>query len=64
MMKNSLKELVTDFERRNVPLAVFLLDKDWHYRDVGKDKDLHTGFTFNKELFPNPSEISKFLHES
>ena len=61
--EESVKELVGDFERRNVPLAVFLLDKDWHYRNVGNAKDLHTGFTFNKELFPNPSEISKFLHE-
>ena len=61
--EESLKELVGDFERRNVPLAVVLLDKDWHYRDIGNYKNLHTGFTFNKELFPNPSEVSKYLHE-
>ena len=61
--EDGVKEVVANFERRNVPLAVFLLDSDWHYRDVGSYKRLHTGFTFNKELFPSPLDMSHYLHE-
>ena len=60
--EDSVKELVSNFERRNIPLAVLLLDSDWHYRDVGNAHKLHTGFTFNKSLFPNPSETANYLH--
>lgn len=56
-------DIVSHFERRKVPLAIFLLDKDWHYRDVGETKNLHTGFTFNANLFPNPKEFIDTLHE-
>lgn len=59
---DGVMDVVSNFERRNVPLAVFVLDKDWHYRNVGESKDLHTGFTFNRGLFPEPLEVSKFLH--
>ncbi len=60
---NSLLTLASRFERRKIPIAVFLLDKDWHYRNVGNLKDLRTGFTFNRELFPNPGDTIYKLHE-
>ncbi len=55
--------VINNFERRKVPLSVLLLDKDWHYRDVGADKNLESGFTFNKDLFPNPRELIHVLHQ-
>ena len=61
--QDKVKELISNFERRKVPLAVFLLDKDWHYRDASNVKGLKTGFTFNKDLFNDPVEVSKFLHD-
>ena len=60
---DSLLELVNQFERRNVPLSVVLLDKDWHYRDVGSYRSLETGFTFNNTLFPQPTETVAALHD-
>lgn len=60
---SSLLALSSRFERRKIPISVFLLDKDWHYRNVGELKDLKTGFTFNQDLFPNPGETIYKLHE-
>ena len=57
--QDKVKELISNFERRKVPLAVFLLDKDWHYRDASNVKGLKTAFTFKKELFKDPVEDSK-----
>ena len=55
--------VVNSFEKRDIPLSVFLLDKDWHVR-VGEDnKILETGYTFNKDLIPNPKELIDKLHE-
>ena len=61
--ENKVMETVSNFERRNVPLAVFLLDKDWHYRDVGNAKGLRTGYTFHQTLFPDPVRLVKNLHQ-
>ena len=55
--------LANNFERRKIPLSVILLDKDWHYRNIGEMKELKTGFTFNKDLFPNPQDTIYKLHE-
>lgn len=60
---DSLFEVIGNFERRNVPLAVVLLDGDWHYRNVGENKNLSSGFSFNHTLFPNPAETIRSLHQ-
>ncbi len=59
----SLELLIKKFEKRKIPLSVLLLDNDWHYRNVGNNVGLKTGFTFNKNLFPNPQETIKRLHD-
>ena len=57
-----LKELVDTFEKKEIPLSIVLLDKDWHKRKViGKTK-LKTGFTFNNEYFKNPTAMTNYLH--
>lgn len=57
-----VKNLVVNFTKNDIPVSIFLLDKDWHKRiDVGK-KHLQTGFTFNEELFKNPSAMVNYLH--
>ena len=56
-------ELIHNFEKKRIPLSVILLDNDWHYRNVGDLKDLRSGFTFNTNLFPKPSESIKKIHE-
>ena len=60
--QKSALEVVRNFERKTIPLAVMLFDHDWHYRDVGEFKDLKTGFTFNPELFPNPQGMIYEFH--
>lgn len=55
-------ELVGEFEKRDIPLSVFLFDKDWHIRTIGPYKDLDTGYTFNKNLIQDPKELTNVLH--
>lgn len=58
-----IDDLLLRFEKKKIPISVLLFDKDWHYRNYDKYKDLKTGFTFNKDLFPNPSETIKNIHK-
>ena len=57
--EQDINELVENFEKNNIPLSVLLLDKDWHIR---AEKNLETGFTFNKDLIPNPQSLINDLH--
>ena len=51
--------LIEKFERKNIPIAVFLLDNGWE----NKKNNEKYGFTFNKELFPNPLDFINKVHE-
>lgn len=57
-----LHTLITNFERKQIPISVLLLDKDWHIRHEIDKKKLKTGFTFNKKLFSSPYEMISYLH--
>lgn len=57
-----LKELVDEFGNKDIPVSIFLLDKDWHKRTYNKKDHLKTGFTWNKELFKSPVDMTKYLH--
>lgn len=59
---NDILELVTHFEKKEIPLAVLLLDQDWHIRKLQDNSELVTGYTFNKNLIPNPQELIAYLH--
>ena len=56
-------KLANKFEKYNIPLSVLLLDKDWHLRETDKFKDIETGFTFNKDLIPEPKKMITDLHQ-
>lgn len=60
--EQDILKLFTKFSRYQIPISVLLLDKDWHIRNVDKQKGLITGFSFNKELFPNPNDFVKRMH--
>lgn len=60
---NTIGDLIEDFKYHNIPLSVILLGEDWHIRNVDNLKDLATGFSFNKEFFPSPEELTKYLHD-
>lgn len=55
-------KLFTKFARYQIPISIFLMDKDWHIRDVDRYKKLVTGYTFNKELIPSPTDFIRRMH--
>ncbi|MBQ9011599.1 MAG: DUF5110 domain-containing protein [Bacilli bacterium] len=58
----SLKELVDNFEKKEIPVSNILLDKDWHKRKKFGKKISQSGFTFDKEHFKNPAAMASYLH--
>ena len=61
--EQSVQLLLDNFERKKIPLAVMLFDNDWHYRNIGRNEELKTGFTFNENLFPDPKSMIKKFHD-
>ena len=60
---DNTKTLIKSFNRHQIPLSVLLLSEFWHIKDK-KDYNLYrTGFSFNRELFPNPQEFINYMHE-
>lgn len=50
------------FEKNEIPLSVFLLDKGWHINKSNDDKELVTGYSFNKGLIPESEKLIEELH--
>ena len=58
------KALMEKFEERNIPFTVACLDMDWHITDIDiKYGTGWSGYTWNKELFPDHKEFLKWLKE-
>lgn len=67
------QELVRGFQQNDVPLDVLVIDMDWHltfdprWWKSEMDQSNHrlgwTGYTWNKELFPDPPGFLKWVHE-
>jgi alpha-glucosidase (family GH31 glycosyl hydrolase) len=57
-----LKALMEDFQAHNVPLSVCIIDMDWHITKTGNAASGWTGYTWNRELIPDPPELIKWLH--
>ncbi len=58
-----LDALFKKFEKKKIPISILLLDNDWHYRNVGEHVGLKSGFTFNKNLFPDPVSTIEKIHK-
>lgn len=58
-----LQHLVEDFETHQTPLAVCIVDMDWHIVETGNQSVGWTGYTWNRELFPDPKDFIAWLHE-
>ena len=64
-------ELMDKFESKRVPLTVATIDMDWHIvKNTPKDAEYKsfqgagwTGYTFERELFPNPQAFLKNLKD-
>ncbi|EOL44668.1 TIM-barrel domain-containing protein [Enterococcus phoeniculicola] len=56
--------LMDRFKSEEIPLAVSVIDMDWHVRDVpSRFGSGWTGYSWNKKLFPNPEKFLKALHD-
>jgi len=60
---NELLELMQDFKEHEVPLSVCIVDMDWHLTETGNTSTGWTGYTWNRELFPNPEGFIEELHK-
>jgi alpha-glucosidase (family GH31 glycosyl hydrolase) len=51
---DELLALMDEFQAREIPLSVCIVDMDWHITDTGNESSGWTGYTWNTELFPDP----------
>ena len=61
---DSYSALLDRFAAEDIPFSVAVLDMDWHLTDV--DPALGsgwTGYTWNRDLFPEPAKFLASLHE-
>ena len=57
------RALVERFEAEQIPFSVSVIDMDWHLVDVDpKYGSGWTGYTWNRELFPDPAAFLAWLH--
>lgn len=62
--EKSYLDLLDRFDRENLPFTVAVIDMDWHLVDIDpKYGSGWTGYTWNKEFFPDPAGFLKKLHD-
>lgn len=57
-----LLQLMAEFRRHDVPLSVCIVDMDWHLTRTGNASSGWTGYTWNRDLFPDPEGFIAQLH--
>lgn len=62
--EDSYMELMDRFDKENLPFTVAVIDMDWHLVDIDpKYGSGWTGYTWNREFFPDPERFLRRLHE-
>ena len=62
--EESYMELLGKFEEEQVPVSVAVIDMDWHVVEIDpKYGHGWTGFTWNKEYFPDYKRFLKTIHD-
>ena len=56
-------DLMAEFKARGIPLTVCVIDMDWHITRTGNACSGWTGYTWNRELFPDPPGFLKALKD-
>ena len=57
-------ELMNRFREEKVPFSVAVIDMDWHLVDIDpKYGSGWTGYTWNRDFFPDPERFLSWLHE-
>ncbi len=60
--QEELQALMEDFRSHEIPLSVCIVDMDWHITKTGNSSNGWTGYTWNRELFPDPPAFVDWLH--
>lgn len=62
--EESYKTLMEAFEKEHLPFTVAVIDMDWHLTEIDpKYGSGWTGYTWNREMFPDPERFMGWLHE-
>ena len=61
--QDELTGLMREFQQRQLPLSVCIVDMDWHITDTGNECTGWTGYTWNPDLFPDPDKFLQDLHQ-
>lgn len=61
--QEELMGLMEDFESHQIPLSVCIVDMDWHITQTGNACSGWTGYTWNRQLFPDPDGMLRFMHD-
>lgn len=61
--QQDVMDLVEAFDRRQVPLSVFIIDMDWHLVQNDSGVSGWTGYTWNRDFFPDPAGLVAWLHQ-
>ena len=62
--QDDLTALIKDFQTYDLPFSVCILDMDWHITETNNDSTGWTGYTWNRNLFPDPEGFVAFAHEN
>ncbi len=57
-----LLRLMDEFRAHDVPLSVCIVDMDWHITKTGNASSGWTGYTWNRDLLPDPPGFISELH--
>jgi alpha-glucosidase (family GH31 glycosyl hydrolase) len=57
-----LLALMDEFKAHDVPMSVCIVDMDWHTTQTGNTSTGWTGYTWNRDLFPDPQGFLDALH--
>ena len=63
--EESYKALMERFAEEGIPFSVAVIDMDWHLVDVDpKYGSGWTGYTWNRDFFPDPERFMGWLHDA
>lgn len=63
--EQDLRNIVAEIQTNDIPMDVLVIDMDWHKDGYNNrtDRTEWTGWSWNKELFPDPAGFISWLHE-
>lgn len=61
--QDELIQLIEDFKTYELPFSVCIVDMDWHLTKTGNTSSGWTGYTWNRELFPDPQGLIEYFHQ-